>query len=88
MVATQQDDYISQQGRNEPIKHSDISTANLAAAMVAAFEDAGINPDPDVWQLISDAQLEKSLRSFQWGIFQVHREAIVPWMQKLVACAP
>jgi hypothetical protein len=65
---------------NQPIDEQDQVIATLAAAMIASFEKAGINPDPQVWQLISDRQLEQVLGRATFDVLQRRRETMIQWM--------
>lgn len=65
----------------------DHTIAALAAAMIATFEDKGINPDPDIWQLISDKELERALGASTFQVLNQRREKLKRWMSELLTQA-
>lgn len=67
-----------------PQGSADRATAALAASLIAVFEQHHINPDPDVWQLISDKELERQLGSATFGVLNRRRESMVTWMSRLL----
>lgn len=67
-----------------PVAQQDLAVAGLAASMIASFEQVNINPDPDVWQLISDKQLSSLLGPTTFGVLERRRDSMVKWMRILL----
>jgi hypothetical protein len=66
------------------IADRDMANAGLAAALIAHFEERDINPDPDIWQMLSDSHLEQVLGRNTFEVLNRRRETMIQWMTILL----